>query len=270
DETSFIACGNPPETNPGVYPLTPAMANRFVHIEFPKDVPTWCDGMEAGFPPPPVIHVAPNWRRRVPEMRSLVSTFMRSNPERYHEKPQDSTEAGRAWNSPRMWDTAAHLMAAAMAAGQDFETEMGRHEEEDDDGNKTVIKVKQLKSRVVRILVEGCVGFAAAKEFFTWLVKQDLRDPEEYLEDPLGTPLPKRQDQLTATLAAVVAASLSALHKTKALEKRYRAAWRLIGRIADDDKADVAMMSAIVLTKNMPSGVENNLPPECQKMLPML
>jgi hypothetical protein len=196
---------------------------------------------------------------------------MRSNPDRFHEKPQDTAAAGRAWNSPRMWTTAATLMAAAMAAGQDFETEMGLEEETGEDGAVISSKrVKQLKSRVVRILVEGCVGFAAAKEFFTWLVKQDLRDPEEYLADPMGTPLPNRQDQMTATLAAVVAASLSSLHKAQALEKRYRAAWRLIGRVADDDKADVAMTSSIVLVKNMPSGVEKNLPDECNKMLPML
>lgn len=270
DETSFIACGNPPETNPGVYALTPAMANRFVHIEFPKDVVGWCNGMEAGFPPPVLVRVAPHWRLRVPQMRSLVSTFIRSNPDRYHEKPQDTMDSGRAWNSPRMWDTAAHVMAAAMAAGQNFETHMGFEEQENDEGITTQVKVKQLKSRVVRVLVEGCVGYAAAREFFTWLVQQDLRDPEEYLEDPTGTPLPARQDQLTATLAAVVAASLSDHYKTKAREKRYRSAWRLIGRIADTGKLDVAMVSSCVLAKNMPNGLENDLPEECEKMLPML
>lgn len=270
DETSFIACGNPPETNPGVYPLTPAMSNRFLHIEYPLDHIGWCNGMEAGFPPPPIVRLDPAWRRRIPQMRSLVSSFIRVNPDRLHEKPQDTIAAGYAWNSPRMWTTAANVMAAAMGAGQSFDSEMGVEEIEGDDGTKTKKNVLQLKSRVVRILVAGCVGQAAAREFFTWLVKQDLRDPEEYLADPKGTPLPSRQDQLHATLAAVVAASLSDQYKKKTMDARYRAAWTLLRRVVDMDTADVALIPATVLAKNMPDGFAKDMPEDCHAILPML
>jgi hypothetical protein len=267
-ETSFIACGNPPETNTGVYPLTAAMANRFIHIEFPLNVEEFCSGITAGWPTPEVISLDPDWERHVPRMRALVAEFISlRGKEMLHSKPDDVMDASRAWRSPRMWDTAAHMMAAAVGAGQTLDTEEATRKHEDS-GQKE--QFTQLRSRVVRLLVEGCVGREGAKEFFEWLVKQDLRNPEEYLADPINTPLPKRQDQTLVILRAVTAAALSSNYSAVVLRERYRAAWRLLGRLADDNQSDLTLMSARLLAQNLPAGLEKDLPPECSKLLPML
>jgi MoxR-like ATPase len=272
DETSFVACGNPPETNPGVYALTPAMANRFVHIEFPLDHEEWCDAMAAGFPPPSVIHVPDRWRDLIQQMRGLISQFIRLNSAHLHNKPQDTHEAGRAWPSPRQWDATARVMAAAVSVGENLsESEMRQIEDKDEDGEKKVVKFKTLKSRVVRILVEGCVGWAAARAFFSWLVNQDLRDPEEYLANPHGTPLPQRQDQLTTTMTSVVSAALSRKYKGKEFDHRYRQAWEVIARVAFElGAADVCIIPASILARNITPTVAKDMPACCEKLFPMI
>ncbi|RLB42124.1 MAG: AAA family ATPase [Deltaproteobacteria bacterium] len=245
DDTSFIACGNPPETNPGVYALTPAMANRFCHIEFPIDHAGWCDGMMAGFPTPDVIKMTAGWEGKIPEKRGLFADFMRKRVPHLHDKPKDPMAAGRAWKSPRTWLMSAELLAAANGAGY---------------GDR---------SDVARILVEGCVGKGGAKEFFTWLVNLDLRDPEEYLADPLRTPIPSRQDKLSAMLSSVAAASLNTRYKKTERLARYYAAWDIIARVADDGKADVAVPASRVLIANMPPGADIERF-QCEAVLPML
>lgn len=244
-DTSFCSAGNPPETNPGVYDLTPAMANRHVHLRFPLDHEEWCNGMIAGWPKPRVVQLPPNWRDLVAQMRGLVVAFIRRRPKLLHHKPDSPTEQGKAWPSPRMWTTLAIVLAAAKALGYDAKSEVGL------------------------LLVRGCVGDGATTEFRNWIVNLDLRDPEDYLKDPLGVPLPSRQDQLMATLDGVAAAALDSTHKPKARIKRYYDAWRVLGRILKE-KGDIAIPAARTLAMNMPPEVDDNLPPECEDILPML
>lgn len=246
-ETSFIAAGNPPETNVGAYNLTAAMGNRFVHINWPVDNGAWCEGMISGWSTPPVIKLRPKWREGIAAKQGSVASFIRVRGELLHAKPDDPAEQGRAWASPRMWTTWAKLWAAMEAAGYDT------------------------KSEVARVLCAGCVGEATATEFFTWIVNLDLRDPEDYLADPLGTPLPQRQDQLMATLDGLTAAALSAEGHTRRQQiARYRAAWKVLGRVIGDDKTDVAIPAARILAVRMPAEIERDIPPEIKEILPML
>jgi MoxR-like ATPase len=247
DETSFVAAGNPPETNVGAYNLTAAMANRFVHINWPLNYEAWCNGMISGWTVPPTIKLHPRWKMKIAEKRGFVSNFISARGgELLHAKPDDPGAQGKAWPSPRMWTTWATLWAACESAGHDVESE------------------------VARVLCAGCVGEAAATEFFTWIVNLDLRQPEEYLADPLGVPLPTRQDQIMATLSAVAAACLSREgHARPAQIKRYRSAWRVMGRILKST-ADVAIPAARILAVNMPTEIEKDLPPEIEEILPIL
>lgn len=244
--TSFVSAGNPPETNPGVYDLTPAMGNRHCHIEFPLDHAEWCEGMIAGWPTPHIIKLPETWRDGIAAVRGqYVVAFIRRRPQLLHVKPDSPTAAGKAWPSPRTWEMLATLLAAAKAAGYDVKSEVGL------------------------LLVRGCVGEGALTEFKTWITNLDLRDPEEYLADPLNVPLPARQDQLMATLDGIAAAALDSSHKEKVRIARYYAAWKVLGRILRD-KGDVAIPAARTLAMNMPAAVDDALPPECEDILPML
>lgn len=243
--TSFVGAGNPPETNTGAYDLTAAMANRFVHIRWPIDHEGWCAGTIAGWPKPVVPKLPTDWIQHISEMTGLVVAFIRVRPQMLHQKPDDPTEAGRAWPSPRTWTVAARLLAAAKSLGY------------------------SIRTREARVLVEGCVGQGAATEFLKWLVNLDLRPAEEYLSDPSGTPLPPRQDQLMAVLDAVASAALDRSYKVKERTQRYKKAWTLLGRVAAD-KPDICIPAGRVLANNLPAELDNDLPEELDLIAPLL
>jgi hypothetical protein len=244
DETSFIICGNPAETNPGVYDLTPAMANRVVHIAWPIDHEGWCDGMISGWKTQ-IVQLPKSWREGIEASNGLIVAFIRRRGNLLHAKPADPTEAGKAWPSPRTWTIAARLAAAANSMGYD------------------------IKSEVTRVLIAGCVGESACAEFMSYVVNLDLRDPEEYLADPMNIPLPTRQDQTMATLDQIAAAALREMPKRKDVVARYYAAWKVLGRVIKK-AGDIAIPACRVMAVNMPQEAERNLPPEVEDILPML
>jgi hypothetical protein len=95
-ETSFILCGNPPETNPGVYDLTPAMANRVVHLPWPLDPEDWCTGMLSGWKVQ-VVRLPRAWEEGIEAMNGLFVAFMRKRGHLLLQKPSDPMEAGKAY-----------------------------------------------------------------------------------------------------------------------------------------------------------------------------
>lgn len=238
EDTSFIAAGNPPETSTGAYDLTSAIANRWVHFNWKPEPAAWCDGMVAGWPDPHVTRLPRNWQDMIATKRGIFASFIRIRPDLLDAMPEDPAAQGRAWPSRRTWDMSAILTAAAAAAG---------HPE---------------KSEVTRKLISGCVGDSAAREFTNWYVKLDLRNPEEYLANPQDTPLPRRQDQVMATLDAIASASLDRRHKKKDQIRRYEAAWVVIGRVARENKPDIVIPAARVLAPQMPDELDNKIPPE--------
>lgn len=245
EETSFIAAGNPPETSTGVYDLTSAIANRWVHFDWKPDTVTWCDGMISGWPDPTARRIDPNWKNLLSTKRSTFASFIRRRGELLDAMPEDPAEQGKAWPSRRTWDMAAYLAAAAASAG--FSE----------------------KSEVVRKLVAGCVGVPAQREFTSWFVKLDLRDPEDYLKDPRNTPLPRRQDQIMATLDSVASASLDRNKKRPEQIKRYESAWVVLGRVARQTP-DIAIPAARTLAPNMPDELDNKIPEEVDDIWPIL
>lgn len=237
DATSFVAAGNPATTLTGGYDLTAAIANRWTHFEWGVDATEWTNGMVSGWPEVPIFRLPEQWREGVPAKRGLVSSFISSRSQWLLDVPADRSEQGGAWASPRTWERVAILGAAAGALG------FG------------------LKSEEMRILIRGCVGEAAAKEFTTYITNMDLRDAEEYLSNPDHTPLPTRQDQIMATLDSVAAAALSRHPKKNEQIDRYYAAWRVMGRVMRT-KADIAIPAARVLGANVPPEVDRALPEE--------
>lgn len=239
--TSHVAAGN--RQVAGAYDLTAAIANRWTHIDWPLDVEAWRSGMVQGWPRPRIVRLPETWREGVPAKSGLVSAFIGRRPNLLSAMPRSKAEQGGPWPSGRQWERVAWLLAACAACGYGE------------------------KSGVARLLVSGCVGDAAAGEFFAWITNLDLRDPEEYLSDPLGTPLPSRQDQLMATLDSVAAVALD--RSRKDWLSRYYGAWQVVGRILSD-RGDVAIPSARMLARAMPREARKSLPPEVAEALPML
>lgn len=245
EETSFVAAGNPPETSTGVYDLTSAIANRWVHFDWKPDVASWVTGMISGWPTPAVRKLPAHWKGGVAAKRGNMASFISRRPELLDAMPDDPAAQGRAWPSRRTWDMSAHLAAAATAVGFD------------------------LKSEVTRKLIAGCVGESAQREFTSWWVNLDLREPEEYLADPHKTPLPKRQDQLMATLDAVASASLSREVKRPEQLRRYKAAWVVLSRVARQTP-DITIPAARILGPACPDELDNDLPSELDDIMPIL
>src|SRR5947199_243835 len=74
------------------------------------------EGFSSGWPTPPPPAMDEDWERRAPITRSWIAGFLTVRPKLAVAVPEDPAAAGRAWPSPRTWDMAARLQAAAEAA----------------------------------------------------------------------------------------------------------------------------------------------------------
>lgn len=216
EDVAVVAAANPPEQAAGGWDLTPPLANRFCHLSWKADVSAWVDGMLRGWTGPPVPVLPDNWKEYITEQAAVVAAFVRVRPHLLLQLPKNEVEAGRAWPSPRTWEMAARLLAAARSVNASEDVEAG--------------------------LVCGCVGDGAGLEFLGWRRALDLPDPEDVLRSPDGFVLPRRGDQAYAVLASVVSAALR--HLTA---PRWLAAWVVLARAADQGGVDVAAWAAKAL-----------------------
>jgi hypothetical protein len=111
----------------------------------------------------------------------MVSGFLRTRSSQMSVIPKDAAARGRAFPTPRTWDYAARLSAFAVHVGA--------------------------PKAVRRLLVEGCVGAAAAHEYLAWVDAQDLPDPELLLADPSACSFDRmRADRVYVVLQSVLSA----------------------------------------------------------------
>ena len=235
---AVVAAANPPECAAGGWDLSAPLANRFCHLSWSLDTQGWIDGMIQGWPVPSVPRLPDNWEAGIPASRTLVAAFIRHRPHLLLQLPESEEQAGRAWPSPRSWDMASRLLAAADAAkaGED----------------------------VVASLLTGCVGEGPAMEFLSWRRNLDLPDPEWVLNHPDRFQIPERGDQAFAVLTAVVAAAVGNLTKD-----RWMAAWQVLARAAEQGAKDIAAASAKALAQARKPGLP--LPQkELQGFIPLL
>lgn len=219
---AVVAAANPPEQAASGWELSAPLANRFCHLDWEIDGRAVADGLAGGWPAPRIAQLPEGWQRWVSVARSWVGGFLRVRPTLAIEVPDDPATAGKAWPSPRSWDMAATLLAAARAAGSD--------------------------DLVRSLLVRGAVGQGPGIELLTWLVEADLPDPEEVLADPESFVLPERGDRAFAALSSVA----SAVAANPTIE-RWQQGWVVFGRAADS-KLDVAAAAARPLVRCRPPG----------------
>ncbi len=236
DTVSVVAAANPPDQAADGWELSPPLANRFCHLEWPVDARTVADGFAGGWPTPAAPELPAAWERRIPVMRSWIAGFLTVRPMLALAVPEDAAGAGRAWASPRTWDMLARLQAAGEAAG-----------------------TGELPTS---LLLRGCVGAGAGVEYLTWLAESDLPDPEAVLADPDSFTLPERGDRAYAALSSVAAAVAG-----DPSGDRWARGWRAFGRAAES-APDVAAAAARTLARCRPPGVA--IPPEVTAFAPLL
>ncbi len=233
---SVVAAANPAEQAADGWELSPPLANRFCHLDWPVDARAVAAGFSGAWPSSKPPALADGWERRVGVIRSWIAGFMTVRPTLTLAVPEDAAGAGRAWPSPRTWDMAARLQAAAEYGG-----------------------VGELAAS---LLVRGCVGAGAGVEYLTWLAEADLPDPEAVLADPEGFALPERGDRAYAALSSIAAAVAA-----DATNERWERGWRAFGKAANT-APDVAAAAARTLARCRPPGA--GIPKEVKAFAPLL
>lgn len=192
--TRSIAAANPPDIAANGWELPSPSANRLTHIDWELDPAYIKEGFTRGWP---VIQM-PNYSAKEyaaarRQARALVGIFIGRNPSLATAIPKNfSGSAGKsqafrasnyAFPTPRSWEAAADLYAAATIAKLP-------------DGSA-------LPKAVLQVLMEGTIGVAASKEFLAFVKALDLPDPEYLLAQPGSFEPSQRGDILDATLASV-------------------------------------------------------------------
>lgn len=237
---STVAAMNPAEISESGYELSAPLSNRFIHIDWDMPVPYWVEQLVSGFPAVKITTVPDDWRKTtLPKATTYLAAFGNSNPGAIKQMPNDAAARQHAFPTLRSFTNARDCVAACEAAGLDLEHE------------------------VTVLLVRGCVGPGAAKEFLNYANELDLPDPEELLKHPKTLQLPARGDRCFAVLTAVVSAVLA-----NNTVERWSAAWDVLSRAVDMDRADVAATSARSLAHQPPKGAK--LPQAIDAFIPVL
>jgi len=237
EEVAVVAAANPPDQAADGWDLSAPLSNRLCHLSWQTEPRAVADGLAGGWSAPVVPDLPDGWQAEELLARGLVAAFLHVRPGLACAPPSDPAAAGRGWPSPRTWEMAARLMAAAGACGAGDEARFA--------------------------LIRGAVGDGAGVEFLAWLTEMDLPDPEQVLADPASFRLPDRGDRAYAALAAVAAAVAA-----NPTAERWTAGWQVLG-LAADAAPDVAAVAARVLARCRPADVKD-MPPEIHLFIPVL
>ncbi len=177
---SFLAAANPADVAAAGWELAAPTASRFVHLDWELPLEVYSEALVTGvWPEMPVYDEPADFAEHLLALRVLVSGFLRARSSQLSAIPKTAVDRGRAFPTPRTWDYAARLVALARAVGA--------------------------PDAVIRLLVAGCVGGAAAHEFLAWSAAQDLPDSRAILADPTGPWFHgTRADHVYVTLQGVV------------------------------------------------------------------
>lgn len=224
--TSVVAAANPPEIAADGWDLAPPLANRFCHLDWELPVEVVRAGFAGDWPSYAADTADPVAADRAAAAeRILIGSFLTSRPALLTALPTAATGQGRAFPTPRSWETLATVLGWSIAAGQSAD--------------------------VQRMLALGCVGGGAAAEYMTFRDQLDLPDPELVLANPASTTLPRRPDKVHAVLGSLLVAV-----RTDTTPERWAAMGTVLERIVLSGSEDVAVTFARGWLKIKPSGAE--------------
>lgn len=228
ESIGILAAANPVEQSASGWELTPPLANRFCFLDWAPTPNSWIEGTLRGWASPEVTPLPEDWEVGIGVEATIVASFIKARADLLDKFPENQADTGKAWPSRRTWTMAARLIAAAKSIG----------------ATETVQKE----------LVDGCVGAGASGEFWSWVKKMDLPDPEELLKNPkLFKPeKEKRTDRMFAILSGIATAVVGNCTK-----ERYLVAWELLKRVEKAGQPDVCVPAAIRLSK---VGIQKAMP----------
>lgn len=226
--TRMVAAANPPKIAANGWDMTAPMANRFTHLDWELDSLTIARGLQIGWKSPDIPRLPSNIKSLIRNAEILVGSYIESKPDamRYdfssfsgNAAKSEFHAAINAWPSARSWTIAAKLYAAGQAA--------------------ITADKEPLHKDVTKLLIEGTVGIAQARQFLTYTESLDLPKPEDILRDPDNIEIPTRLDKISAILASVQTTSVS--YKDNPSYAHVWSAWGdFLTRIVDIGKADHA------------------------------
>ena len=237
---AFILAMNPPEiaTTGGCtsHPIT----NRSLIVWWEPSRNDVSKMMRAGKWELPEVTLLPeNWTLGISASMSLVGQFLTLFPQHLRITPEELMERGEnIWHpahTDRSWEHFWILRAAALASGQ-----------------------KHLLADIAR----GTVG-APGNEFLAWERDLNLGDPEDYLKNPKGLPLPEEDDRAFALANMVVQAAVS-----NNTPDRWNAAWSFLAYMKDNQMGDIAAVNAPILARNR--GKAKGVPADAKPFIPLL
>lgn len=238
-DTSVIAAANPPEQAADGWDLAPPLANRFCHLDWSLPLEVVRMGFSGQWPT--YDFVIPTKEKLENELmleKSMVSGFLTSRPDLVTSLPDSTAEQGRAFPTPRSWESAISLSAFVTASG--------------------------LSEGVRRLLLKGSVGVAAAAEYITYRNNVDLPDPEAVLAAPDSVALPTRADQIY-----VLGAGILNLLSRDNNKERWHAAGKVLEKIVAAGHPDMAVSFARQWLKIRP-GNETPNATVLQALIPLL
>lgn len=216
-----VLAANPPEYAAGGWGLESPFANRMAHfrVEGPNYA-DWVDWLIEDRKPDVLTHknaeamLLSSWGGYWAEVKGLLAGFMRHKKTGVlHEQPTpDNPQAGFAWPSPRSWVMGGRA--------------------------KATCRCLNMPEKLEQIMLEGCVGDGAAKEFVTWEANADLPDSDHVLQ--YGWQIDTmRLDRTYAVFSGLVAHVLNMTDKKEQVEKGVLA-WKRIEECYDAGPGDIA------------------------------
>ena len=162
----ILAAANDTKDMDGGWELTPPMANRLCHINV--EAPTWKDWIQwrkgesqeedAPVPKNLMKQLQNSWDSTTRRINNLMHGFLNSTQgtSLLNQMPsEESPDRNKAWPSSRSWDAALRAY--------------------------TTCEIMKSDETIRFDLMAGCVGKGACLEFFSWVSKSDLPDPETAL-----------------------------------------------------------------------------------------
>ncbi|MFT5999315.1 MAG: hypothetical protein ACI81P_001773 [Neolewinella sp.] len=168
----IVAAANPPDLMVGGWELSPPLRNRFVHLNWDISTDVYINALNRGWEQGTLPLVDPEAHaQKLRDYQTKITGFLRIKPDALHASPEENKYG---FASPRSWDFAAALLAAADLLGYHL-----------NDG---------ASNNVLFELTTGCLGEPVAIMLLEYLSNLRLPDPVELLSEKTTLDLKELDD----------------------------------------------------------------------------
>lgn len=236
----ILMAANPPAYSAGGWGLEAPFANRIGHWyirEAPVDnlveyiLSEGAIKQQAIDQPRDLLNS--KWPEIWPKVKGTWVGFIRAhNSVRNQQPAADHIQAGYCWPSDRMWEAAFRCVAT--------------------------VRCLKLDSRLEQLMIESCVGEAAALEYITWARNADLPDPRDVLNN--GWTIPRQLDRVHAVYASITALIVG-LPDGQEKYQLATQAWQRLDELGDSGSMDIVCTHAQAFIGDGLGPVNSGVPP---------